>query len=154
MTKQDKELHEKLIVAKIISESSYQERRQDVTISIYESFRMLLRGKEQESGLAMWMVMLVQSLDWEEILYYFVVQATDLPSCPQRWRDSRNISMEVKMQDPHFREWYNETDKYLDKLLLKYRNLYEGALNAKRNYGSYRGTPEIGKIAILANPIW
>lgn len=147
----DKEIHEKLLVAKIIQESSRVNK--GISLSLSECFDMLLTKEEVSTALVGWIKNYYKKGNWEDDLFYMISTITDLPSAPQRWKDNEGVSLEKRLQYLDFREWYEKMDLYLDVLIERYEPLYKPHLEGKRVRG-YKGEVKDGKEFLLRRPIY
>lgn len=149
------QLHEKLFLAGIIWEGSYDERRKGYRMFFDEAANLLLSKDEFDSAMGLWIRTFGPKGDWEEDLLYVIDRVLGLPSCPQKWRDSRNIPLEEKLEDIEFYTYYNKMKDYMEEIVNKYRDLYEIKLDYRIKQGSYtRGGLEKGIQIILNNPIY
>lgn len=149
------ELHEKLFLAEIIREGSYDERKKAYKMNYNEAVNLLLSKEEFESAMGLWVRTFGPKGDWEEDLLFVIDRVLGLPSCPQKWRDSRNISLEEKMEDREFSRYYYQMRDFMEEIICKYEELYKEKLNYRVKQGGYpRGGLEKGAKVVLDNPIY
>ncbi|MGE5397228.1 MAG: hypothetical protein ACM3MK_06780 [Chitinophagales bacterium] len=130
-------LHSKMLVARVLYENGYDEKKKIHRVSYRNCFNLLLSREEKESTLARWFYMFGEGADWEEHLYPLIEEALSLPRCPQKFRDDNLTPLEKKMLDSAFCEYYTKLSEIIDELMEKYKPLYESTVRYWIKQGSY-----------------
>lgn len=127
---------EKLLVAKILMELSYDNRLKRYTMDYDSCLKMLLNKKEASSYIMIWYINFFNINDWEEKIYPMIENVLNLPRCPQKFKDAFNIPIEKKLEDDQFNCYYNKLYKKFFELLNKYEKVYKNKLTAKLARGA------------------
>lgn len=149
----EREIHEKLLLARVIMEGSVTKDGY-YRLNLIEALEMLLTKKENDTALVQWIRNFAELGCWEETVLYIISRVTDLPSCPQAWRDNEELPLEQRMSHEDFKDWYLRTSMYIDRIINKYEFMYKDKIAYRKKQGSYPGNVEDGKRVILSRPVW